>query len=100
MAAISASVQPAIASLVTAMPRRSLKVTPTMPAFLQAFLHEERKPSSVHGLLSVLSKITGLLFGVASSTALSGAPTLIETRAPFWIAEAGYECRRRLTKLT
>jgi hypothetical protein len=38
--AIAASVAPTGASRITAMPRKSLNVTPTMPAALHAFIHE------------------------------------------------------------
>src|SRR5262249_8896090 len=80
--AIWASVHPARARRVTAVPRRSLNVTPPMPAFLQAFRHDERKPSGVQGLSSLLTKMSMLRFGVASSAAFSGLPTGIDTRAP------------------
>jgi len=73
MEATSASLQPTIASRVTAVPRRSLKVTPETLAFVQAFRHELLKPSAVQGLLSVLSSITGLSFGVRSSIAFNGS---------------------------
>jgi hypothetical protein len=51
-------------------------VTPTTPAAFCAVRQEARKPPPVHGLLVVLTKISGLVLGVASSAALSGAPTL------------------------
>ena len=69
MVAISASVHPAIASRVTAVPRRSLNVTPTTPTDLHALPHEARKPSDVHGLPSLLVRMIVLRFGVASSAA-------------------------------
>ncbi len=58
--AISASEQPTNASRVTAVPRKSLKVTPSMCALADAFPHDARKPFWVHGLPSELSKIVGL----------------------------------------
>ena len=76
MVAISASVHPAIASRVTAVPRKSWNVTPTTPAALHALRHEARKPSAVHGLPLLFVRISGLTFVVVSSiTLLSGAPT-------------------------
>lgn len=90
MVAISASVQPASASRVTAVPRKSWNVTPTTPAFAHALRQDARKPSGVHGLSSLLARIIVLRFGVASSAALSGAPTLITTRAP------PFDCRNRI----
>ena len=53
MVAISASVHPANASRVTAVPLKSWNVTPTTPAFLQALPHDARNPSAVHGLPSL-----------------------------------------------
>ena len=82
MVAISASVHSAIASRVTAVPRKSWNVTPTIPTALHALPHDARNPSDVHGLPSLLVKMMVEHFGVASSAALSGAPTLITTRAP------------------
>src|SRR5215469_3770371 len=83
-AEISASVQPHAASRVTAVPRRSWNVTPTMAADAQALRHDDRKPSSVHDFLSVLVKMTVLLFVFAASSRaiFNGAPTGITTRAP------------------
>src|SRR5215469_4164918 len=82
MAAISASVQPTSANRVTALPRKSRKVTPTMPAAAWATRQEARKPPPVQGLLVVLTKMRGLAFGVASSAAFNGAPTLNRTGTP------------------
>ena len=65
--AISASVHPAMASLVTAVPRRSWNVRPTTPARLHALPHDARKPSDVHGAPSLFVKMIVLRFGVASS---------------------------------
>jgi hypothetical protein len=45
MAAISASVAPAIAIRVAAAPRRSWKVSPEMPALSQALPQDARNPS-------------------------------------------------------
>jgi hypothetical protein len=59
MVAISASVAPASASRVTAVPRKSLKVTPTMPALALALANEARKPSGVQGLPSEVRRIRG-----------------------------------------
>ena len=84
MLAISASVQPTNASRVTAVPRKSLNVTPTMCALSHALPHEARKPSGVHGRPSEVNSIVGLrlVLAAASSAALSGAPTGICTRVP------------------
>jgi hypothetical protein len=49
---------------------------------LHALPHDARKPSEVHGLLSLLVRMIVLRFGAASSAALSGAPTFMTTRAP------------------
>ena len=57
--AISASVHPANASRVTAVPRRSWNVTPTTPAATQALRQEDRNPSAVQGLPSELTRISG-----------------------------------------
>ena len=82
IAAISASVHPTSASRVTAVPRRSLKVTPVTPAAACALRHDARNPSDVHGLPSIVVRMIVERLGVASSMALSGAPTLMLTRAP------------------
>ena len=55
METISASVQPTSASRVTAVPRRSLNVTPSTLAFLTALPHDALKPSGVHGVPSVVA---------------------------------------------
>src|SRR5262249_28067384 len=52
MAAIIASVHSTMANRVTAVPRRSLNVTPVTPAAACALRHEARNPSEVHGLPS------------------------------------------------
>jgi hypothetical protein len=80
--AISASVHSASARRVTAVPRKSLNVTPLMPALAQALRHDARKPAAVHGVLSVVVKIIGLRFSAASKAALSGAPMGMTTRLP------------------
>ena len=49
MVAISASVGPASASRVTAVPRKSLKMTPTVPALALALAKDARKPSGRPG---------------------------------------------------
>src|SRR6516165_918503 len=54
MVAISASVHPASARRVTAVPRKSLKVIPTMPALADAFRQLARNPSDVQGLPSAV----------------------------------------------
>jgi hypothetical protein len=90
MVAISGSVHPARASRVTAVPRRSLNVTPAMPTFAHALRHDARKPSGVHGRLSVELRMIGPCFVAASSAALSGAPTGMTTRAPV------FDCRSRI----
>src|SRR4029453_9775135 len=84
MVAIFASVQPASASRVTAVPRRSWKVTPTTPAAAHALRHDDRNPSAVHGLPSELTRISGPFFDLAAASRadLSGAPTGITTRTP------------------
>jgi hypothetical protein len=74
MAAISASVQPTSASRVTAVPRKSWNVTPTIPAAACAIRQDWRKPPPVHGLRVAVTKISGLTFAVASSAAFSAAP--------------------------
>src|SRR5215470_16102601 len=80
--AISASVQSASARRVTAVPRRSLNVTPTIPAFEHALRQDDRKPSGVQGFPSAVVRIIVLRFAQESSAALSGAPTGITTRQP------------------
>src|SRR5438270_12565371 len=82
MLAICASVQPTRASLVTAVPRRSLNVSPEMPALMHALPQLARMPSGVHGRPSLVSRMIGLFLGVASSMAFSGPPARISTRAP------------------
>src|SRR5262245_19112793 len=82
MLAISASLHPTSASRVTAVPRKSLNVTSAIPAFLQALPHDARKPSGVHGRLSVDVRMTGPCFLAESRAALSGAPTGIGIGAP------------------
>jgi hypothetical protein len=70
---------------VTAVPRRSLNVTPTTPAFSRALPHEARNPSGVHGRLSVEARINGptLCLAASSIATFSGAPTGITTVVPF-----------------
>ena len=48
--AISGTVQPASASRVTAVPRKSWKVTPATPALMHAVRQDVRKPLSVHAV--------------------------------------------------
>ena len=60
--AISGSVHPQIARRVTAVPRRSWNVTPTIPARLHAFAHDARKPSAVHGFPSLFVSMIGGVF--------------------------------------
>jgi hypothetical protein len=67
---------------VTAVPLRSLNVTPTMPAVLHAFRHELRKPSAVHGIPFLFTSMMVLHFVVLSSVAFKGEPTGIATREP------------------
>ena len=59
MVAISGSVAPQSASWVTAVPRVSLKVSPTTPALSRALLNDDRKPTSVQGVPSIVSRMTG-----------------------------------------
>jgi hypothetical protein len=73
--AISASVHPTIASRVTAVPRKSWNVIPTMPAFLAAVLHDAWKPCDVHGRPALFVRMSGPCFFAAASAALSGMPT-------------------------
>lgn len=80
--AISGTVQPATARRVTAVPRRSCNVSPTMPAAAPALRQLDQNPSAVQGFRAVLVKITVLRFGVTSSMVLSGVPTGMTTRAP------------------
>jgi hypothetical protein len=63
------------ASRVTAVPRRSLKVTPNTPAFAHALPQEARKPSEVHGVPSMEVRMTmlRLFFAATSSASLRGA---------------------------
>jgi hypothetical protein len=75
MVAISASVLPARANRVTAVPRRSSNVTPSIPARLRALLKDERKPCSFHGLPRVFRRMHPVGALTASSAAFSGAPT-------------------------
>ena len=82
MVAISGSVHSTRARRVTAVPRRSWKVTPETPARLHAFRHDDEKPSAVQGCPSELSKMIGERRGVALSIALSGAPTGMVTKVP------------------
>jgi len=90
MVAISASVHPAMASRVTAVPRKSLNVTPTMPAFVRAIDQDARNPCEVPGLPALLVRMIGERFAAASSADLSGAPTGMTTRAPV------FDCRNRM----
>ena len=55
--AISASTHSSIASLVTAVPGKSLNVSPTMPSVAFALSHEARKPSGVNSSPSLFSGI-------------------------------------------
>jgi hypothetical protein len=58
-----------VAKRVTAVPRKSLNVTSSILARLQALAHDARNPSGVHGLPSELTKIIGLcLVLIAAST--------------------------------
>lgn len=98
MVAISASVHPASARRVTAVPRRSLKVTPTMPAAAHAFRQEDRNPSGVHGSPSLFNRIGPALPRLASSAAFSGAPRGICTLAPVFDCWSGSPCRHIVSK--
>src|SRR5258708_24581317 len=103
MAAISAYVQPTRANRVTAVPRRSLNVTPTTPAFLYALPQEDRKPSGVHGVPSMVVRmmVLRLFFPAAPSASFRGAPTGIVTytnrRAPL---RTLFDWRSRITLLS
>lgn len=57
MVAISASLAPTSESRVTAVPRRSLKVTPVTPTDVQAFRQDDRKPSADQVFPSELRRI-------------------------------------------
>ena len=59
MDAISASVQPASARRVTAVPRKSWKVISTMPAARDARCQDVRRPSLVHGRPALDVKMMG-----------------------------------------
>ena len=65
-----------------------------MPAFLQAFRHDDRKPSGVQGLSSLFTKINGLRLGVESSAAFSGRPTV--ARDKLWISGLAVKTRPAL----
>ena len=80
--AISSSVQPISAKRVTVLPRISWNVSPVIPARICAVRKLARKPDEVNGCPSSLVTICGLLRGVASNRALSGAPTRTITRLP------------------
>ena len=69
MDAISASVQPASARRVTAVPRKSWKVISTMPAARDARCQDVRRPSLVHGRPALDVKMTGEERGMASRMA-------------------------------
>jgi len=71
----------ASASLVTAVPRKSLNVNPAIPALAHALRHDARKPSGVEGFPSIVVRIIVLRFAALSNTVLSGAPTGITTRS-------------------
>lgn len=74
------SAHPTIASRVTAVPRRSWKVTPTIPALRIAMPHAAWKLCDAHGRRRLLVRISGPCFLAASSADFSGAPTGITTR--------------------
>jgi hypothetical protein len=97
----AASVHPACANRVTAVPRRSLKVTPTTPALRQPWRHDVRKPSDVHGFLSVDVRIIGpcFVFVISSRAAFKGAPTGMDARAPVLTGAIGDACHRKRTKV-
>jgi hypothetical protein len=84
MAAISGTVQPAMAKRVTAVPRKSWKCRSSSrgPARSNAFPHDVLKPSVVHGSPKVLRRMAPSAFsGLRVSRAtFSGAPTGITTR--------------------
>jgi hypothetical protein len=62
---------------------------PKIPAFLHALPQDARKPSDVHGRLSVDARMIGPCFLAALSAALSGAPIGITTGgAGFRLAQA------------
>ena len=83
MAAISASVQPTNASRVTAVPRKSLNVTPTMPAAACVIRQEARKPLTVHGLpLELAQSVIASWAGAAARMAVSGAGQGQNTGSP------------------
>ena len=82
MEAVSSSVHPISAKRVTVLPRISWNVSPVIPARSCAVRKLARKPDEVNGCPSSLVTICGLLRGVASNKALSGAPTRTITRLP------------------
>src|SRR5215831_12547867 len=81
MVAISASVHPASASRVTAVPRRSLKVTPTIPALAVATENRIRAGADAamgyprFGMRDLLKLLGGLLVGLFRSHAAREAET-------------------------
>jgi hypothetical protein len=68
MVAISSTSEPASASLVTEVPRRSWKVRSSrMPAFLQALPQLDRNPSSARAVPLLVVSTTVATCGVPSS---------------------------------
>jgi hypothetical protein len=83
---------------VTAVPRRSLKVIPMIPAALQAIRQLARNPPDVHGLPTLLVGMIVLHFAAVSSAALSGAPTgMTRARAGLGLPQAGCESHHKPT---
>jgi len=72
---------------VTAVPRKSLNVTPLTPALVQALRQDARNPADVQGLPSAVVKMIVLRLSVASKAALRGAPTGMTTLLPV------FDCR-------
>src|SRR5262245_33631360 len=82
---ISGTVAPATARRVTVLPRRSWKVRPVTPAFLQALRQLDLNPSLVHGMPSELQRMVVAEPRrdlAASSARFRGAPTGMTNLTP------------------
>lgn len=81
--AISASVRSALARRVTAVPRKSWNVSPTMPALSHARALAVWKPAAVHGEPDEFTSVGDRSrFRIGSSMALRAEATGITTRTP------------------
>jgi len=82
MALICGWSQPAIARRVTAVPRMSLNVSPSIPARSTSFRQDAENPAGVHGRPAWFVRATGDRRGAAYRTAFRSAVTGMDTRAP------------------